>query len=163
MKKFIITLALVLPLAVSAQKLGHINSQELFQQMPERTVVQQKMDTLMSQYETQMANMQEEINKKIVDYQQNQATMAEAIKQIRGQEITEMQQRYELFVQTAQQDLQKKQQELLAPIYEKMQKAVKVVGDANSYTYIFDSAAMTYISPDAQDVTPLVKKELGIK
>ncbi len=163
MKKILVTLALILPLAVSAQKFGHINSQELFQQMPERTSVQQKMDTLMSQYETQMANMQEEINKKIVDYQQNQATMAEAIKQIRGQEITEMQQRYELFVQTAQQDLQKKQQELLTPVYEKMQKAMKAVGDANNYTYIFDAAAMTYISPDADDVTPLVKKELGIK
>lgn len=163
MKKIIIAMALILPLAVSAQKFGHINSQELFQQMPERIVVQQKMDTLMSQYETQMANMQEEINKKIVDYQQNQAMMAEAIKQIRAQEITEMQQRYELFVQTAQQDLQKKQQELLAPIYERMQKAVKTVGDANNYIYIFDSAAMTYISQDANDVTPLVIKELGIK
>lgn len=163
MKKIIVTLALILPLAASAQKFGHINSQELFQQMPERAVVQQKMDTLMSQYETQMANMQEEINKKYVDYKQNQATMADAIKQVREQELTEMQQRYELFVQTAQQDIQKKQQELLAPVYEKMQKAVKAVGDANSYTYIFDAAAMTYISPDANDVTPLVKKELGIK
>ncbi len=163
MKKIIVTLALVLPLAVNAQKFGHINSQELFQQMPERTQVQQKMDTLMSQYETQMANMQEEINKKFVDYKQNQATMADAIKQVREQELTEMQQRYELFVQTAQQDIQKKQQELLAPVYEKMQKAVKVVGDANNYTYIFDAAAMTYVSPDANDVTPLVKKELGIK
>mgnify|MGYP002855302579 CR=1 FL=1 len=163
MKKIIVTLALILPLAVSAQKFGHINSQDIFQQMPERTVVQQKMDTLMSQYESQMVNMQEEINKKITDYQQNQATMADAIKQIRGQEIEELKQRYELFVQTAQQDLQKKQQEFLTPIYEKMQKAVKAVGDANSYTYIFDAGAMTYISPDADDVTPLVKKELGIK
>ena len=163
MKKLLLTIALVLPLVANAQKFGHINSQELFQQMPERAVVQQKMDTLMSQYETQMANMQEEINKKYVDYKQNQATMADAIKQVREQELTEMQQRYELFVQTAQQDIQKKQQELLAPVYEKMQKAVKAVGDANSYTYIFDAAAMTYISPDANDVTPLVKKELGIK
>lgn len=163
MKKIIIAIALVLPMLASAQKLGHINSQEIFQQMPERTVVQQKMDTLMSQYETQMANMQEEINKKIVDYQQNEATMADAIKQIRAQEITEMQQRYELFVQTAQQDLQKRQQELLTPIYERMQKAVKAVGEQNNYTYIFDASAMTYISPDASDATPLVLKELGIK
>ena len=163
MKKIIIAMALMLPLAVSAQKYGHVNTQEIFQLMPERTQVQQKMDTLMSQYESQMANMQEEINKKIADYQQNQATMADAIKQIRAQEITEMQQRYELFVQTAQQDLQQKQQEYLTPVYEKLQKAVKAVGDSNGYTYIFDAAAMTYVSPDADDATPLVKKELGIK
>lgn len=163
MKKIIIALAIMLPMLVNAQKFGHINSQEIFQQMPERVVMQQRLDTLMSQYESQMANMQEEINKKIVDYQQNQSTMADAIKEVRAQEITEMQQRYELFVQTAQQDLQKKQQEFLAPIYEKIQKAIKAVGDANNYTYIFDSAALLHISTDADNVTPLIMKELGIK
>ena len=38
--------------------------------------------------------------------------MADAIKQIRQQELQEMQQRIQLFYQTAEQDIQKKQQEL---------------------------------------------------
>ena len=121
------------------------------------------MDTIQSQYENQLASMNEEIQKKAQDYQAQEATMADAVKQIRQQELQEMQQRIQLFYQTAEQDIQKKQQELLAPIHEKMAKAIKAVGEREGFTYIFDSAAMVHIGNDAKDVTPAVKKELGIK
>ena len=74
-----------------------------------------------------------------------------------------MQQRIQLFYQTAEQDIQKKQQELLLPVHERMAKAIKAVGTREGYTYIFDSAAMVHIGDDAKDVTSDVKKELGIK
>lgn len=163
MKKIIITIMLALPMLASAQKFGHINTQELFAQMPEVAQVKLKMDTIQNQYETQLASMNEEIQKKVQDYQAQEATMADAIKQIRQQELQEMQQRIQLFYQTAEQDIQKKQQELLAPVHEKMSKAIKAVGERENYTYIFDSAAMVHIGSDALDVTPAVKKELGIK
>ena len=163
MKKIIIAMMLILPMAVSAQKFGHINTQELFAQMPEVAKVKLQMDTVQAQYENQLASMNEEFQKKYQDYQAQEATMADAIKQIRQQELQEMQQRIQLFYQTAEQDIQKKQQELLTPIHEKMTKAIKAVGDREGYTYIFDSAAMVHIGADAIDATPAVKKELGIK
>ena len=163
MKKIIIMIMLALPMLASAQKFGHINTQELFAQMPEVAQVKLKMDTIQNQYETQLASMNEEIQKKVQDYQAQEATMADAIKQIRQQELQEMQQRIQLFYQTAEQDIQKKQQELLAPVHEKMARAIKAVGERENYTYIFDSAAMVHIGNDANDVTPAVKKELGIK
>ncbi len=163
MKKIIITIMLAIPMLASAQKFGHINTQELFSQMPEVNQVKLKMDTVQSQYENQLASMNEEFQKKVQDYQSQEATMADAIKQIRQQELQEMQQRIQLFYQTAEQDIQKKQQELLAPVHEKMTKAIKAVGERENYTYIFDSAAMVHIGADATDATPAVKKELGIK
>lgn len=163
MKKIIITIMLALPMLASAQKFGHINTQELFAQMPEVAQVKLKMDTINAQYESQLTSMQEEFQKKLQDYQSQEATMADAVKQIRQQELQEMQQRIQLFYQTAEQDIQKKQQELLAPVHEKMSKAIKAVGEREGYTYIFDSAAMVHIGNDATDATPAVKKELGIK
>ena len=163
MKKIIIAMMLIAPMALSAQKFGHINTQELFTQMPEVAQIKLKMDTIQGQYESQLASMQEEIQKKMQDYQAQEATMADAVKQIRQQELQEMNQRIQLFYQTAEQDIQKKQQELLAPVHEKMSKAIKAVGERENYTYIFDSAAMVHIGADAIDVTPAVKKELGIK
>ena len=163
MKKLIITMLLIVPMALSAQKFGHINTQELFTQMPEMAKVKLKMDTIQSQYENQLASMNEEFQKKYQDYQAQEATMADAIKQIRQQELQEMQQRIQLFYQTAEQDIQRQQQELLAPVHERMSKAIKAVGERENYTYIFDSAAMVHIGNDATDVTPAVKKELGIK
>ena len=163
MKKIFVILALALPMLVSAQKFGHVNTTELFQQMPEVNQVKAQMDTIQAQYETQLTLMQEELQKKYQDYQQNEATMPDAIKQMKQQELQEMQGRIQTFYQTAEQDIQKTQQELLAPVHEKMSKAIKAVGERDGYTYIFDSAAMVYIAPAAIDASPAVRKELGIK
>ena len=162
MKKIIIAMLLMLPMAISAQKFGHINTQELFAMMPEVNKVRLTMDTINNQYENQLASMNEEFQRKYQDYVSQEATMADAIKQIRQQELQEMQQRIQLFYQTAEQDIQKKQQELLAPVHEKMTKAIKAVGEREGYTYIFDSAAMVHIGADAIDVMPAVKRELKI-
>ncbi len=165
MKKILLVLALVLPLAVSAQKFGHINTQEVFALMPELNRVKAQMDTLQNTYESQIANMQEEYQKKIADYQKNAATLTDGVREFRQQEIAEMEQRIQLFYQTAQQDIQKKQQEYLAPLQQKMVAAIQEVGKENGFTYIFDTSMGTvaYQAPDATDVSPLVKAKLGIK
>ena len=163
MKKVILMLALAFPMLATAQKLGHINSQELLAAMPELKVMQAQLDTLANQYEMQYANMQEEFNKKVSAFQSEQANLTDGVKEFRQQELAEMEQRIQLFYQTAQQDIQKKQQEYLTPLHEKMTKAIQAVGEAEGFTYIFDSAAMVYISPDAVNVMPQVKTRLGIK
>lgn len=163
MKKILLAVALALPLFASAQKFGHINTQELFAQMPEVNTVKLKMDTVQSQYETMLSSMQEELQKKYQDYQSQEVAMTDAMKQMRQQELQDLQQRLQQFYQSAEQDIQKKQQELLAPVHERMTKAIQAVGAKEGYTYIFDSAAMVYVAPDALDVLPAVKKELGIK
>lgn len=163
MKKIILMLAMVLPMLASAQKIGHINSQELLASMPELKIMQAKLDTLANQYELQYANMQEEFNKKAADFQANYSTMTEGVRQFRQQELAEMEQRIQLFGQTAQKDLAAKQQEFLQPVQKKMLDAIKKVGAAQGCTYVFDSMATLYIADDALDLMPLVKKELGIQ
>ena len=71
MKKILVILALVFPMMLSAQKYGHVNTTEIFQQMPEVAKVKSQMDTIQSQYENQLTMMQEELQKKYQDYQQN--------------------------------------------------------------------------------------------
>ena len=163
MKKIVLMLALVLPMLASAQKLGHINSQELLASMPELKDMQAKLDTLAGQYEVQFANMQEEFNKKVAEFQQQQSTMTAGVREFRQQEIAEMEQRIYIFRETAQKDIQSKQQEFLMPIQKRMLEAIQKVGAEQGCTYVMDAMAMLYIAPDALDIMPLVKKELGIK
>lgn len=163
MKKIILMLAMVLPMLASAQKLGHINSQELLASMPELKDVQAKLDTLAGQYEAQFANMQEEFNKKVAAFQKDQATMTAGVRDFRQQEIAEMEQRIYLFRQTAQEDIQAKQQEFLMPIQQKMMDAVKKVAEAQGCAYVLEAMTLHYVSPYALDLMPLVKKELGIQ
>lgn len=163
MKKLFLMLALALPLAISAQKIGYINASDLFQQMPELTVIKAQLDTIQGQYESQLANMQEEFNKKVAAFQSEQATLTDGVKEFRQQELAEMEQRIQTFYQTAQQDIQKKSQELMIPVHKRMADAITAVGKAQGFTYIFDAAATLYVSPEATDLMPAVKAELNIK
>lgn len=166
MKKVLILLAIALPMIAAAQtnvKLGYVNSQELFTLMPEVKQVQARMDSLNKQYEDMLLSMQEEYKKKLSDYEQKQATMTDAMKQIQEEELYTMQQRIQTAYQTAQQDLQTKQQEFLSPVHDRMTKAIQKVGEKEGYSYILDASAMVYISPSAANVIEAVKKELGIK
>ena len=164
MKKLIITLLLIAPMALSAQKFGYINTQELFAQMPELKSVEARLDSLNGQYETLLTSMQEEYQRKVQDYQAKEATMTEAIRKISEEEIYTLQQRIQSTYQTAQQDVQKKQEEYLVPVQERMINAIKKVGEEKGFTYIFNSATSTvYVGNDAINVMDDVKKELGIK
>ena len=163
MKKMIIMLALALPMLASAQKIGHVNSQEIMTLMPETKKMSEKLDSLQTSYENQLANMQEEFNKKLTEFQQQQTTMTAGVREFRQQELAEMEQRMQMFYQTIQKDLQAKQVEYLQPVQTKLLEAINKVGKAQGCTYVMDKASMLYIAPDALDLTSAVRAELGIK
>ena len=163
MKKLILMLALVMPILASAQKIGHVNSQEIMALMPETKQMGEKLDSVQGVYETQLANMQEEFNKKVAEFQQQQQTMSASILEYKQQELAQMEQRLQLFYQTIQKDLQAKQMEYLQPIRDKLLATINKVATAQACTYVMDQANMLYIAPDALDLTSAVKAELGIK
>jgi outer membrane protein len=166
-KKIALVLLCALPFSLMAQdlKLGHVNSQEILSVMPERAEIEKKIGDLQTQWESELVKMREEYNSKIKEYQEKQATMPESIKQARQSEIAEIEQRITTFQQTAYTDLQKKQQEFSAPMIEKVKKAITEVSAEGNYTYVFDLGTQTiiYQSPKSNDLTPLVKKKLGLK
>ncbi len=163
MKKLFVIFALLLPMMASAQKYGHVNTQELFQLMPELKDITARLDSLNKQYEDLLVKMQEEYQKKAQEYEQKATTMTDAMRQIQEEELYTMQQRLQTTYQTAQQDIQQKRQEFVAPVQEKMIKAIQAVGQEKGFTYIFDTAALVYVDPSATDVMADVKTKLGIK
>ena len=81
------------------------------------------------------------------------------------QELHENQQKIQTFQETASQDIQKQQQALLAPIQDKINKAIQAVGAEGGFTFIYDLAvpAVVFTGNGATDVSALVKAKLGIK
>jgi len=166
-KKIALVLLCALPFSLMAQevKLGHINSQEILTLMPERVVIEKTVGDLQTQWEKELVKMREEYYAKVKEFQEKQATMPESIKSARQGEIADLEQRISTFNQTASDDLRKKQQELFTPVIDKVKKAINEVGAENNYLYIFDlsTQSIIYQSPKSNDVTPLVKKKLGLK
>jgi outer membrane protein len=163
MKKLILMLALALPMLATAEKIGHINTQEVMALMPETKKMAHDLDSIQNVYENQLANMQEEFNKKLAEFQQQQSTMTANVREFRQQELAEMEQRMQVFYQTIQKELQAKQVELLQPVQNKLLEAINKVAAAQTCTYVVDRASVLYVGADATDLTPAVRAELGIK
>ncbi len=162
-----ITLAmgiLCMALAVNAQKFGHITAELLLQEMPEYDSAQVKLQDLNKSYELEIERIQVEINKKIEEFQQTEATMSQLIKEAKASEIQEMQQRVQNFAQTAQQDLQQQQMVFLQPVMDKARKAIDEVAKEYGLLYVFDMSQgnPVYASEESLDMLPLVKTKLGL-
>ncbi|MEW5846719.1 MAG: OmpH family outer membrane protein [Bacteroidota bacterium] len=145
-------------------KFGHINSQELLKAMPDRDSAEAKIKKYAESLQEQVEQLQVEFNKKYQDYLQKRNTFTDAIREMKEKELTDMQQRAQEYQQVAEQDYQRFQSETLKPVIDKADAAIKKVAKANGFTYIFDtsSGVLLYFSEQSIDITPLVKKELGI-
>ena len=51
----------------------------------------------------------------------------------------------------------------MQPIQEKVMKAIEAEAKAKGLSYVLDQQAMLYMGKDAVDITPGVKKALGLK
>ncbi|MBO5225569.1 MAG: OmpH family outer membrane protein [Parabacteroides sp.] len=164
MKKLIIFLLMMLPLSIFAQesKIAIVNTDEVIQVMPEFIDMQKQMADMEKKYQAEMKVMEEEYKKKYSDYMAQQDSLTENIKIRRMQELQDMEQRTQNFIQLSQQDFQKKQQELFTPIQEKLKNAIKAVGDEKGYTYIINPQVVLYAGSASVDATPFVKAKLGI-
>ena len=165
MKKLIIFLLMMLPLGVFAQesKIAIVNTAEIMQAMPEVADMQKQVAALEGEYQKEMKAMSDEYNKKYSDFIAQQDSLTENIKLRRMQELDDIQQRTQNLIQVAQQDLQKKQGELMAPIQEKLRNAITAVGKENGYLYILDPQIVLFKSDAAIDATAQVKAKLGIQ
>lgn len=159
------TLALVVAATsmASAQKIGHVNSNDILLLMPERKAAEGTIQNEAKQLETQMGTLNTEYQTKVQDYQAKEKEMTEIVKQDKQKEIVDLEERIKSFQQTAQESLQKKEQELLAPMMDKARKAIQDVAKENGFKYVLDTAAGNVLySEVGDDILALVKKKLGI-
>ena len=75
----------------------------------------------------------------------------------------EIQNRLQESQQTFQQEIQQKQNELMAPIYEKAQNTIKELAKGQALTAVFDaSSALYFDEATTVDLTPAARKALNI-
>ena len=89
-KKFIAILFMMAPLAIFAQKFGHLNSADIIQVMPEYTAAQTELQNLEKQYTNELQLMESELAKKSEAYEKEKATLPANIQQRREQELQEL-------------------------------------------------------------------------
>ena len=166
MKRMILAVGILsMAFALHAQKFGHVTSELILQAMPEYDSAQLELEELRQFYTVELERIQVEINKKIEEFNQAEATMSDLIKEAKASEIQELQMRLQNYSQTAQQDLQQQGMLVMQPVMDKARTAIDEVAKENGLLYVFDLSQGNpiYTSEESLDMVPLVKAKLGIQ
>lgn len=164
-KKILLSLALALPMLAAAQnvKIGLVDVQTIIQDLPAFKSAQTEVDAKAKKYDEEYQKLMKEAQTKLEELQNLPADTPQPVKDRRMQELQTYDQKLAEFQQMAQQDLNKAQQEALAPIYQQVQTAIQSIGKENGFTIIQEKGAVLYFGAPAEDITPLVRARLGLK
>jgi Skp family chaperone for outer membrane proteins len=169
-KKFsLISLALVALLTLGAQaqaqmKIGYINSDRILSEFEEAKDAQTKLDSEARKLQEQYQGMLVKLDSLQREYEKQKMMMSEARRKTKEQEITTLQesiQKFQVEKLGPEGEIYKKQNELVAPIIEKIKRVIEKIGKTEKYDYIFDTVAgnILYAEP-AHDLTDKVLYEL---
>lgn len=157
------TILILGSISVNAQsKVAHINTQELVEAMPDMKNAKSELEKLAKTYETDIQAMATELQNKIKQYDAESSSKTQEENGKRLQEVQGMEQSIRQYQAQAQQDLQKKEIELLQPITEKAKDAILKVGNSQGFDYVLDSSqGQGVIMANGKDLLTDVKAELG--
>lgn len=165
LKSLILAATLILSASLTLQaqsKVAHINTQELVESMPDMKSAKSELEKLAKTYETDIQAMATELQNKITQYDAESSTKTDEENGKRLQEVQSMEQSIRQYQAQAQQDLQKKELDLLRPITEKAKNAILKVGNAQGFDYVLDSSqGQGVIMANGKDLLTDVKTELG--
>jgi outer membrane protein len=167
MNKLIISIFILFvgTMSIDAQKVGYLNSEEILALLPEVKQANSDIEVMKAMFTKKGQDMVKDLQAKYQVLQQKQAggelSPVELDKQ--GAALKAEEAKLQEFDQSSQQKIYAKSEELLQPIQDKVNKAIKDVAKENGYLYIFDYSlgVVLYADPET-DVSKLVKAKLGI-
>ena len=162
-KILLLILCVSISFAVNSQsKIAHINSTELVSSMPEMNEAKVELEKLAKTYENDIQTMAAELQSKVKQYDTEASAQTDEENARRLQEVQGMEQSIRQYQNQAQQELQKKEFDLLKPITEKAQAAIVKVAKAQGFDYVLDSTqGQGVILADGKNLIEDVKRELG--
>lgn len=157
-----VALALAFP-SFAQQKFGHIDSAALLELMPEKAKAEKELEEFAKEFQSALEAMAKEYEGKIAAFQQGEKDMIATVRNTKMREIADLERRIQEFQQQAQDEIGKKEQEVLTPIIDKARKAIDQVAEEKGYTYVFDSSlGVLLYAKDTEDIMADVKSKLGL-
>ena len=165
-KKLFLAAALILPTLASAQtlKIGLVDVDEIVSKLPDTAEAQTKLADTSKKYEDEYAKLNDEMKRRYDEIEAMADDELPAIRERKIKDFQEYQMKIQQFEQSATQELGRYQQELMAPIYQKVNNAIQSVGQEGGFSLIeakITQMVLYYDSP-VLDITNEVKAKLGI-
>ena len=169
MKKIIAAIVIVLALFAGTKadaqgKIGYMSIDQMVSIMPEAA----KIDTILGKYQNDSLN--QTLNTIVQEYQYKDSilnktdtskTPKSVLTQLRT-DVNVLAYQIQNWQNLAGQAYQNKQEQLLAPIYNKVGTALRQVAKEKGYAYVMNKDVFL-VAPDGDDLLPLVAAKLGVK
>jgi outer membrane protein len=152
--------------AQTGMKIGYANVDYVLSQLPEAKQVQSDLEAHNTQLQNQLQSKYQEYQTKLATYQQGAANMIEAVRKEKEQELTDLGSRLQQFEKDAQTSLQKKQTDLMQPLFIKVGETINAVATEDGYDFILSAGVggvdIVLFAKDSHDVSDTVLKKLGV-
>lgn len=153
-------------LQMNAQKVGYIDTEKILAAIPAYRSAQSQLESLSRQYQGEIEREYVKIETLFNTYQSQKSNLSPLARQSKEDEIIrkeqavkELQQKY--FGQDGY--MQQKSEQLLNPIKERVEAAVKVLAQSGGYMVVFDVASMQGVAykDESYDLSNKIIKYLG--
>lgn len=155
--------ALAGPVAAQQQpvRVGYINTQRILQEAPGTQEVQQRLRTELAPFDQQLRALEDSLRALQVQYGQEPAGLSEQARTQRQQEFQTKAQGLQQRAAQVQQNAAQKQNELLAPVMQRIEEAISAVRQEGGFAMLFDAATDAIVSADTTlDMTDRVLARL---
>ena len=166
MKKFL-SIGLVMialfafnPFLSAQSKIGYISIDEVVQLMPEYKKSMAEIAQFDSALQINYGETLKELNRQDSIFKADSVKMGNAVKTANKEKMKKLLVELQGIEQSYQQQMQQKQEELMAPVAQKANQLINEIAKANGFSYVFRKEALV-VYPEAEDLLPLVKKKIA--
>lgn len=149
------------------QKIGFINSDEIMQNMPEYSGVEQRLDLMSESWRQEIRELEEEIEELREDFEAREVLFTDEVREERLQEIEAKDRELDQLIESRfgpEGEYFTRQKELLEPIQRQIYEALNRVADRDDFDFVFDRAqdSRMLFAREQWNLTEDVMVELGL-
>lgn len=170
-KRVVIFISLILFLIVftsktfSQTKVGYIDSKKILESMQESHDAKQRLDNLVSKWQTELKQLQDSLKFVKDDYEKKKLILTDQLKQQAEKQISDIENsitNYKVLKFGENGEYFQKQTEFMKPVQDRIFKAIEIVAKDGGYDYVFDRSSdilLLYVNEN-YDLTAKVIKAI---
>ncbi len=139
-------------------KIGFVNSQRILNDAPQAARAKKKIEKDFEKRDQELQRISKQLQGLQETMDKNSVTMAESERRAKEREFGELNRDFQRKQREFREDLSQRQNEEMAAIFERVNKIIKQIAEAEKYDIIFQEAV--YANPRI-DITEKVIKALG--
>jgi len=153
-----LTLAVAATPALAETKIGFVNGQKVINESPQAAKAKKKLEKEFEKRDQDLQKLAKQLQGVQEGLEKNAVTMTEADRRNKEREFSDLNRDFQRKQREFREDLNLRQNEEMAGIYERVNKIIKQVAEAEKYDLIIQEGV--YVSPKL-DITDKVIKALG--